>query len=203
MFIVVEGIDGSGKTTLVKAILDSQKISDLVVTQEPYQGEFSLLIRKLIKQENPYTSSLHHLFMTDRDFHIKDFIKPNLNNNKIVISDRYLQSTMVYQSNYIDMDKSYNLHIASEFLIPDLSIYIDGDVTKSLKRISGRKGSAPDCFEKKDFLTSALDKYRKTNDYLEDKGWNFLKLNGNDSIDSNLNTVIETIKKMQLRMRNI
>lgn len=97
-FIIFEGIDCSGKTTLVDNI--KNYFQDLIFfTKEPYgtdlKGEIKEIIRKSILKNDNMTTML--AFTLERSYHIKNYILPHLNRGISVISDRFFLSTLAYQ----------------------------------------------------------------------------------------------------------
>ena len=127
-FIVFEGIDGSGKTTHHRILSQSlQNMGfDLVVTAEPTKERIGMLIRDSIQSPSkrlPVVSEAL-LFAADRFYHTKNLIEPALSAGKIVISDRYVHSSYVYQGiGGVDIEWLRNINRFA--LTPDLCIYID------------------------------------------------------------------------------
>jgi dTMP kinase len=99
VFLAIEGIDGSGKTTVAKHIFDflKERGVDAVLTQEPTKGPIGDVIRKSLKnlELHPYQRAL--LFAADRHGHVSDVVMPALEEGKWVITDRYLYSSLAYQ----------------------------------------------------------------------------------------------------------
>lgn len=102
LFITVEGPDGSGKTTQIKALEAylKQKGYDVVITREPGGTKISEKIRGIIldkenKEMDPITEAL--LYAASRAQHVIEVIKPAVDNGKIVICDRFMDSSIVYQ----------------------------------------------------------------------------------------------------------
>ncbi|WP_342252599.1 dTMP kinase [Spiroplasma endosymbiont of Amphibalanus improvisus] len=103
MFITLEGIDGSGKTTLIKKIEFYLKTKGykFLITREPGGSEISESIREVILKDfpndemEPWTEAL--LYIAARKQHFEKIIKPNLKKGIIIISDRFSDSTLVYQ----------------------------------------------------------------------------------------------------------
>lgn len=183
-FIVIEGADGAGTTTQAKALSDMMVEKSTImplVTKEPYQGHIHDLIRKVLSGEQEYQQyreSLTWLYMADRDFHIRDFIIPTLKSGIDVISDRYLPSTMAYQSEnkkYSEYD-IYNLNYMSRFPKPDLTVYIKVPASVSVLRTSFR--NAQEIFEKEEFLIALYQRYEETFKILKIEGWNILEIDG-------------------------
>ncbi|NLO78309.1 MAG: dTMP kinase, partial [Methanomicrobiales archaeon] len=91
MLITIEGIDGTGKTTLIRTL--SEKLKDLkpVFTREPTDTWIGAQVRRGIAEEiDPIAEAL--LFTADHAAHIRDIIRPALLEGKLVISDRYSDS---------------------------------------------------------------------------------------------------------------
>ncbi|NJE03447.1 dTMP kinase [Thermococcus sp. MV11] len=148
MFIVIEGIDGAGKSTQAKLLAEwfEKKGHEVVLTKEPTDTAFGKLIRKLVltggKEGIIDGARISHeaealLFAADRAEHVAKLIKPSLEAGKIVISDRYFYSSLAYQwARGLDLEWLIDLN---RFAIrPDLVILLDLPVKESMKRINGR-----------------------------------------------------------------
>ncbi len=147
MFITFEGIEGCGKSTQAKLLhefLEAQG-HDAVLTREPGWGPLGELIRTLILDERKLeldpVSELC-LFCADRAQHVKDFILPSLKDGKIVICDRYYDSTVVYQGygRKLDMGFVNKAAMASTLgTVPELTFLLNLPVRKGLLRLKGRE----------------------------------------------------------------
>ena len=141
VFICIEGLDGSGKTTQVELLAKKlEKEFDVLCTSEPSKGLIGDFIRKSYlygkNRLSPYVEAL--LFAADRIEHVENEIIPALNNGKIVISDRYVFSSLAYQgSGKIDLDWIQTVN--KSILIPDLAIFLDVEPEKVLSRINSKK----------------------------------------------------------------
>lgn len=143
LFITFEGIEGSGKTTLLENVgrfLEKKKIS-FIKTREPGSTVLGEKLRNLVLHTpcdmSPYAELC--LFLASRAQHIKDIILPALKNKKIVLCDRFNDSTVVYQGYARDLDVkkvSFFCDFISENLKPDLTFYLDLCVEKGLQRVS-------------------------------------------------------------------
>lgn len=178
LFVAIEGIDGSGTTTLTRNLLSKLSNSghETISTYEPSCGEVGSYIRKVLKQENELSSSdvLALLFATDRIIHYKSEIKPALDQGKIVISDRYLLSSLAYQT--IDEKENWVYSLNSRVPYPDLTIFIDLDVETAQSRM--KKRQEYDFLEKVKYQKIIQKKYR----YLLAKYFqNYLILDGHNS----------------------
>ena len=148
MFIVIEGIDGAGKSTQAKLLAEwfEEKGHEVVLTKEPTDTAFGKLIRKLVltggKEGIIDGARISHeaealLFAADRAEHVAKLIKPSIEAGKIVISDRYFYSSLAYQwARGLDLEWLIDLN---RFAVrPDLVILLDLPVKESMKRINGR-----------------------------------------------------------------
>ena len=144
MFISVEGIEGCGKSTLVSGLsqyLQDKKIKH-VVTKEPGSTSVGKILRQILldkKQEiNPFTELL--LMFSDRLDHLDKVIKPSLEQGKIVITDRYIDSSYAYQGAGRGISKDTIDYLVNQtgILLPDKTILLDLDPEIGLKRASSR-----------------------------------------------------------------
>jgi dTMP kinase len=157
LFIVLDGGDGAGTTThshLLKGFLETSERFKVHLTQEPSQSKIGILIREFLKNKEipPTTDAL--LFAADRDLHYNNEIKSKLKEGYIVISDRYIESSIVYQSVQsdkisVDWVKQINKFVG----LPDITIILDIDPQIALAR------KADEDLEKFED-TSFLDKVR-------------------------------------------
>ena len=159
-FISMEGFDGTGKSTqskLLKNGLDKENI-DSIIVREPGSTNFSEKIRNIIKENTEIEIMTELLlFQTSRSELVSKVIKPNLDQGKIVITDRYTDSSIAYQGygGGIDIELIENLNKISTYgLSPNLTFLLDMDVKDSLDRTFKRNSldnEQIDKFENKDF----------------------------------------------------
>jgi dTMP kinase len=155
MFIAIEGIDGSGKSTVISRLRD--RLVDrgfrVHVTSEPSQSPIGRLIRNWLLKQNAdvaHPSVFALLFVADRVQHYYGEVKPMLDRGYLVISERYMESTLAYQGAMgLPMDWLIELH---RFVPrPDLTIILDVPVNVAMSRLSSRRRL--EVFEiNKDFL---------------------------------------------------
>ena len=154
MFITFEGIEGSGKTTQIsrlKAWFESQGQS-VIATKEPGGTAIGQTIRQLILDPgtaftNPHTELL--LFYADRLEHITSIIQPALDQGKVVLCDRYIDSTWAYQSGGRQISETIITSLNKWIpLMPDKTILLDIAPEEGLKR--AKKRAALDRFEKEE-----------------------------------------------------
>ena len=145
-FIVIEGLDGSGKSTVTKLLAERFAAHDLPCyrTFEPTNGTVGSLIRSILsgKQERLTNAGMALLFAADRIEHIHNEIAPYLMHNYIVC-DRYYYSNMAYQSfddESIKLVVQYNKE-AMKLCKPDITFFINVTPEECMKRIEKRGGN--------------------------------------------------------------
>jgi dTMP kinase len=143
-FITLEGIEGSGKSTNLKFIneyLDKKNIS-YVNSREPGGGPIGAKLRSLLLDVDSVISPEVEmlLMLSDRKDHVDNLILPNLNNNKWVISDRYMDSTIAYQGGGREIDLKKILATASILNLPEpsLTLLFDLPIKIALERAKQR-----------------------------------------------------------------
>jgi len=195
MFIVFEGIDGCGKSTQILKIVNffynTDKYNHILLTREPYK---SREIRNILKQDNnPYSQiqELTELYIKDRKEHIEELIKPALEKNIIVISDRYKYSTICYQSAQgQDMNELIKKH--ENMPVPDFVFIINTSIDAAFERMQNDLDSRENKhkFEKsKEFLEKVRKNYLKMPGIFQDE--KIIILDGTKSIKE----IFEEIKK--------
>ena len=147
-FITLEGIDGSGKTT--QGFFLKNKLEefgkDVLFTREPGGVKGAEEIRNLLVQgEKDRWSNITEilLFFASRRHHLEKVLLPAINKGKVVICDRFTDSTIIYQGREnIHLKKMIiELNKSVIGIVPDLTLIIDIDPTKSLSRGLSRKSN--------------------------------------------------------------
>ena len=157
MLIAIEGIDGAGKTTQAKMVTRWLRKNgfDVIYTSEPTKGEIGELIRKHIGKKRRYPEEvIALLFAADRLEHVKKVIEPSLSRGVTVVTDRYVHSSIAYQTASTGRREWVAL-INSLAPEPDVAILIDLPVEEALNRIKRRKY----LYEHVEFLTRVRDEY--------------------------------------------
>jgi dTMP kinase len=160
IFIVIEGLDGSGKTTQAKLL--AQKLCqsyNILLTAEPSRGKIGTFIRDrcLYEQTRLPTEAEALLFAADRIEHMQMELKSALDEGKLVICDRYVYSSLAYQGSAglsLDWIKTIN----ARALQPDFGIFIDVPPEKVIVRLQ-RKKSVMETLETQQKVREVYMKY--------------------------------------------
>jgi dTMP kinase len=165
-FIVLEGIDGAGTTT--QSALLAKNLNGLgykvVITQEPTLGPVGLLIRAILRgrvvgKGKPFDQkAVALLFAADRIDHIASEITPFIERGLFVVSDRYVLSSLAYQSIFAEYE--WVREINRFALNPDLTIFLDVPPDIALKRIASSRPDK-DIYEDKETLGKVYEAYKK------------------------------------------
>ena len=144
LFISFEGIDGCGKSTQIDLLAKyfTKQKKNFVKTEEPGGTLGSNEIRKILLRENNFHWSVETetlLFMAARNDHVEKVIKPAIKDNKIVICDRFMDSTIVYQGMRSPQARKFSLMLFEQIGInPDITFLIDMDPEIALDRALNR-----------------------------------------------------------------
>jgi dTMP kinase len=193
-FIVVEGLDGSGKSAQVDLLINflKEKGKDVVVTKEPtLESEAGKKIKQALRKEIVVEPlELQKLYVQDRKEHLENKVTPALKDGKFVVSSRYAFSTFAYgYSDGLDVDLLVKMN--DNFLLPDLTIIIDVDPKSCIERIENR-GEPKELFEKLEKLMKVNEIYKKIVDMFE----NVVIINGERPMPE----VFEDIKKEVIKL---
>lgn len=188
IFLAFEGIDGSGKSTQSKRLKERLQKEGYAVelTFEPSTGETGRYIRKILKGEHKVDErTMAGLFVADRLDHILNTdtgMLRQLQEGRIVISDRYYFSSYAYHSCHMNMEWVIQANsMSASILRPDLNVFIDVPPEVSLERISNNRNEK-ERYETLDNLILVRENYFKAFELLKNKE-NILVLNGETEVD--------------------
>lgn len=162
LFICLEGIDGSGKSTQTKNLKRFLKTTgnNFVITKEHNEkflkgGE----IQDVLDHKNQVESALEFQkwYIINRRDHLEKLVIPSLKMGKIVLSDRYFWSTIAYGSLGVNRDELIKLN--QEFIAPDLTIFLDVEPQKAVERCK-KSRSSTEFFERLEKLETISQTYK-------------------------------------------
>jgi len=186
MYIAIEGIDTSGKTTQIKLL--KEQFPKALFIKEPGETKIGQKLRKIIFNKKISKKTELFLFLADRSETIENIIKPNL--NKLIISDRSLISGIAYGLEYFDyLELELFNTFATDKIYPDLVIILKLDRHTLEERLSLKKH---DNIEKRgvDYLLSIQDNLIEVTNNL---CINSLIIDATSSIEKIHNTIMEKI----------
>lgn len=200
-FFTFEGVEGAGKSTVIKLLFEKLKNDghDVFITREPggLDLKFAEEIRKIIfkyKDIDSYTELF--LFSAARREHINKVIIPNLEKGKIVICDRFIDSTLAYQTEQVKFKEATIINkIAINKLLPSKTFLLDIDPKISLKRIQESKKREVNKFDNQelDYHWIIREKYLNLAKKNKDR---FIKIDANNSIQNVVEEVYNKLKDL-------
>jgi dTMP kinase len=202
VFITFEGIDGVGKSTqldLLQQWLEGRGRT-VIRTLEPGGTELGKEIRHLLLHRKGDVAARAEalLYAADRAHHVATKIRPALAEGKVVLSDRYFDSSVAYQgaARELDVDEVRNISLwAVDNLIPDLTVLLDLDAEAAIQR-RNKTGTEPDRLEREkvDFFERARAQYLELA-----KEPRFLVVDATLSIDEIQQQIRERVTTMESR----
>jgi dTMP kinase len=167
ILIVIEGLDGAGLSTqaaLLEEYLRS-KNKKVLLTKEPTSSPIGMLIRSALRRNHEVSLfALQLLFAADRAEHLEKEIEPALREYIIVISDRYILSSLAFGS--VDNDVEFLKQINARFRRPDLTVIIDTPAKVCLKRIKKNRDNI-ELFEEERRLEVVRKRFLALTDYFK------------------------------------
>ncbi len=173
-YIVLEGIDGSGKTTQIERLYEyfTKQGKEVVRTREPRKDEGLIgeLIQKILNGKTQVPAvAIQYLFSADRGMHHAELIEPALKMGKIVISDRCFWSAVPYGVLDLEEDFSDNtakyilvsqsiLSMYHQFIAPDVTFYLNIPVERAMDRLS-KKPHDKEIYEEEKKILKAKEGY--------------------------------------------
>ena len=167
ILIVIEGLDGAGLSTQAMLLADylRGKSKKVLLTKEPTSSPIGMLIKSaLSRNQNLSLFTLQLLFAADRAEHLEHEIEPALGTGTIVISDRYILSSLAFGS--VDNDLEFLKQINSRFRRPDLTVIIDTPPKVCLERIKKNRDNI-ELFEEERKLERVRSQFFVLKDYFE------------------------------------
>lgn len=174
LYIALEGIDGSGKTTQIERLYDyfTSQGKEVVRTREPRKDEGLIgeLIQKILHGKTKIPPvAFQYLFSADREMHHEELILPSLKAGKIVLSDRCFWSAVPYGimdhgGNFDENTAQYMLVAQSilslyhQFTIPDITFYLDLPLEKAMQRLTD-DNDTKEIYEDKHILEKTIKGY--------------------------------------------
>ena len=161
LLITIEGIDGTGKSTLIAALREYLADLDPVFTREPGATWVGEAVRRAIKEQtDPVTEAT--LFVADHAAHLATLVRPALAEGKLVISDRYTDSRYAYQSVTLDGIIPNPVQWLQEMhnhwsIVPDKTFLLVLSVDAALARLSEKNGR--EHFERREVLEKVQNNY--------------------------------------------
>jgi dTMP kinase len=208
LYIAIEGIDGSGKTTQVERLVASFKkeVKEVVRTREPRKdvGLIGKLIQEILHgKTNLSPVAFQYLFSADRQLHHQELVLPALKAGKIVVTDRCFWSAIPYglldteekiteNSMHQKLVSQSILSFYHQFTVPDITIYLDVSLSKAMKRISEEHGKKSEIYEDRKKLKHAIEGYQWL---LTEFPKEFTVINANQSVDKVTEEILAVINK--------
>lgn len=196
LLITIEGIDGAGKSTQVELLAEHLRTRgfDVVQLREPTDGPWGRKIKDLATKGRTISPKEEcEWFLEDRKEDVEKNILPALNENKIVILDRYYYSTMAYQG-ALGLSMVAIKNVNEKFApVPDMVIIIDISPSIALKRIEHKRVQGLDHFESLDYQKNVRKKFQEMRDHS-----NVRLIDGNRSIEE----IHAEIKRTVLELLN-
>ena len=194
LFILFEGIDGSGKSTQAKLLhrYCEEKHIPAVLLQEPTDGPWGKKIREMLNGRfQADVDGQLELFILDRGYDVNTNIIPSLDKGMLVILDRYYYSTAAYQGGdeYSPM-QIVDMNLEKGFPVPDRVYLIDIDPDTALCRVGARNPGREEIFEKKQFLEKVRENYLQLADE------RFLVLDGTLTEDELFTSILDDLEQV-------
>lgn len=191
-FIVLEGPNGVGKTTIINTVCDQLNFMHVshVRTKEPTTSELGVYIRK---NQNKYSKEvLACLVAANRYEHLETVVTPGIQAGNIVLCDRYFPSSLVYQ--LMDgLELSFVEGLNQQILIPHLTIFLTAKEEVVKNRLRERDQLTR--FERDQ--KKEIQLYQEAQTLLESKGWNILSIDtGSQTVSAIAELIVQEIKKV-------
>ncbi len=210
LYIALEGIDGSGKSSQIEKLTEYfvSKGKEVVTTREP-RKEVGLIaeinnkaLQGKIRIPRP---AYQYLFTADRIMHLDELVIPSLKSGKVVITDRCFWSAIPYGA--IDVDNTFNEKKAESLLVaqgvlayhyqvvvPDITLYFEIPVETSLKRM-GNMTKTKELYEEKETLQQVIKGYNWLRDKFSEE---FITIDARKPIEEVTQNMVQVLEQKQL-----
>ncbi|MBO5337701.1 MAG: dTMP kinase [Lachnospiraceae bacterium] len=188
--VAIDGPNGVGKTTIIQELkkeLEKREI-DTYFTKEPTGNELGCFVREYAEKSKGI--SIACLVAADRYQHLQDEIIPQLEKGKIVITDRYILSSLILQR-MDEVSEEFIMELNNEIIQPDLQIAVFADSQIIQSRLKERDSLTR--FEKDNKTNIELKYMERGIQILQEKGINVFKLVNDDDLKGNVFRVIQEI----------
>lgn len=142
IFICIEGLDGCGKTTQAKLLVKALRKAgyEAIYTAEPSRGKIGRFIKKYCLHGSQRASVVVEalLFAADRVEHLEREVIPAIKNGKVVVSDRYVFSSLAYQG-AAGLDLNWIEKVNEHAIMPDLALFIDVEPETAIRRVKPKR----------------------------------------------------------------
>ncbi len=202
-FVVFEGIDGSGTSTQIRALrtrLAERPDIKSWFTWEPTDSPLGLLLRSVLREKiKLHPRTLAYLFAADRCEHLYagNGILPHLEHNELVVSDRYILSSLVYQG--LDIGDDIPQMLNSDFPLPSLMFLLDLPAEVAEERYAARESQ--DLYERVDFQKLLRTRYLELAVRFSERGTLLVLLDATKSIDDLAERVWREVQKLPIFQR--
>ena len=198
-FIVLEGIDGAGTSTQLNLLKNRLSPEKTVYTAEPSTLSTGRFLRSVLRGDEKLTpETTAFLFAADRQEHVYGTggIVESCTSGKLVISDRYVFSSLAYQS--ITCGEELPRKLNQDFPLPEYLFFFGITPQASLKRIEKR--DVTEIYEKKDFLEATARQYEKIISYYEtlQTGMHIIRLDATESIEKLSEKIWTVLQEMPI-----
>jgi len=179
VFIDIEGLDGSGQSTQIQLLIQALDLKGIsfLITKEPNEDCcLGKEIRQIVKKEKEMESplKLQQMFVNNRQDHLKRVIIPKLKKSELVITDRYLWSTVAFGS--LNIEPRQTLKMNKDFILPDITFFIKTSPQECMRRMKASRPSL-EYFEELDKLKKVYKTYLNLARKFKD---NIIIVNGED-----------------------
>lgn len=195
MFITIEGPNGVGKSTFIQRLSEClEKKYSVVLTREPTDTKFGQYVRN--NEGSLRGNAYAYLIAADRCNHLESLIEPELNNDKMVICDRYIESSLVLQT-FDGVTKEDIWRLNSKFRIPDVSVILLAQEETISERLSKREKLT--YFEEKMTREEEIQGYICANEFLKKRDFNTMLLYNEttEDLETNIKKVLEMIMRLE------